>query len=77
MKDRESIEKAAKRGQMITKQDLAKLYQVSWETIRNWVIYHPDLNQYRDRILSQKNYLTPAQYRFLFEHLGTPFENEI
>jgi transposase len=70
MKDRESIEKSVKRGQMITKQELAKLYQVSWATIRNWIRINPAL-------ATRENYLSPAQYRFLFQHLGEPYETEI
>jgi transposase len=77
MKDRESIEKSVKRGQMITKQELAKLYQVSWATIRNWIRINPALATYEGTFATRENYLSPAQYRFLFQHLGEPYETEI
>jgi transposase len=74
---RDQIAKTVQQGGMIQKQELAKLYQVSWETIRNWIYRHQDLAIYSDSLLSQKNLLTPAQYRHIFEKLGEPFENDI
>ena len=55
MKDRESIEKSVKRGQMITKQELAKLYQVSWATIRNWIRINPALATYEGTFATREN----------------------
>lgn len=77
MKSRESIAQAVKSGQMVTKQELGKLYQVTWATIRNWITLHPQLREHAPSYRTQQNYLSPAQYRFLFEYLGEPFETEL
>lgn len=74
---RDQIAKEVKQGAMIQKQELAKLYQVSWETIRNWIYRHPELAKHQTALLSQKNLLSPAQYRTLFKYLGEPFENDL
>lgn len=49
-----------------TKSELAKLYQVSYNTLISWLKGIPSLNLKRRRVL------TPKEVNLIFDHLGKP-----
>jgi len=50
-----------------SKTQLAKLYNVSYNTFINWVKNIPEL-----RLSPKQRIFTPKQLEILFEHLGEP-----
>ena len=49
------------------KTELARLYNVSYNTMINWIKQVPNLN-----ILKNRRVLTPKEINKIFEHLGSP-----
>ena len=50
-----------------TKKDLKNEYNVSWVTLRKWLLRVPDLN-----LTKQKQFFTPLEMQQIYAHLGKP-----
>ncbi len=55
-----------------TKSEIAGLYGISPDTLRKWLL--PLAGQIAD--LKNKKLLSPKEVKLVFEHLGSPFEEE-
>ena len=50
-----------------SKTELARLYQVHYDTFKKWIDLIPDLG-----LIPNKRILTPKQVEMIFKHVGKP-----